>query len=81
MLVKGRQRSAAAAFIRLWFVMVFSFTILNFAFNLIVMGWIDLRASFGLEVLMVPLGQSIVFWFVTRRARKAEAAQATALTS
>ena len=66
---------------RLWFVMFFSFTILKFAFNLAVMGWIDARPSFALELLIVPLGQSIVFWVVTRRARKAAAAQAGALTT
>ncbi len=76
MLVKPYRRSSWSAFIRLWFVMFFSYSVLKFAFNLAVLGWIDMRPSFALELLLVPLGQSIVFWFVTRRARKADSAAA-----
>ena len=73
--MKGHHRSSWSAFIRLWFVMFFSFSVLKFAFNLAVLGWIDIRPSFGLELLIVPFGQSIVFWFVTRRARKEDPVQ------
>ncbi len=81
MLVKPYRRSSWSAFIRLWFVMFFSFFLLKFVFNLAVLGWIDIRPSFALELLLVPLGQSIVFWFVTRRARKADSGAAAPAAS
>jgi hypothetical protein len=61
-------------FLRLWIVLVFSYALVKFVFNLYVMGWIDLRWEAFLELVFVPLGQSIVFWFVSRLARRRETA-------
>lgn len=57
------------AFLRLWFVMAFSYFLLKFLFNLTVLGWIDLRRVAFEELALLPLGQSIVLWTVTRRGR------------
>ena len=59
------------AFLRLWIVMAFSFVSVKILFNLVVLGWVDLRPTAFKELLVLPLGQSIVFWFVTRRRRRA----------
>jgi len=57
-------------FLRLWFVLTFAYFTTKFLFNLGIMGWIDLRPVAFLELVLVPLGQSVVFWIVTRRARR-----------
>lgn len=56
-------------FLRLWLVLAFSYFTIKFAFNLGIMGWIDIRPTAFLELALVPLGQSVVFWIITRRAR------------
>lgn len=58
------------AFLRLWFVLSFAFVLTKLLFNLVVLGWIDLRPTAFLEWLLLPLGQSIVFWAITRRSRR-----------
>jgi len=57
------------AFLRLWFVMAFSYFFLKFIFNLAVLGWIDIRRVAFEELAILPLGQSVVLWVVTRRRR------------
>ena len=47
--------------------MIFSYFLVKFIFNLVVFGWIDLRNIAFLELALLPLGQSILFWLVTRR--------------
>ena len=54
---------------RLWVVLAFSYVLIKFAFTLGIMGWIDIRPVAFLELALVPLGQSVVFWIITRRAR------------
>lgn len=61
--------SAWAAFLRLWLVMAFSFVLIKLLFNFVVLGWVDLRSNAFKELLVLPLGQSIVFWIITRRRR------------
>ena len=56
-------------FLRLWLVLAFSYVTIKFAFNLGIMGWIDIRPVAFLELALIPLGQSLVFWMITRRAR------------
>lgn len=62
-------------FLRLWFVLGFAYFTTKFLFNLCVMGWIDIRGVAFLEIAFVPLGQSVVFWVITRRARRRAAGQ------
>lgn len=64
---KGSSR--IGAFLRIWLVMFFAFALIKVAFNLLVLGWVDIRPAAFQELLVLPLGQSIVFWFVTRRSR------------
>lgn len=60
-------------FLRLWLVMAFSYSIIKFVFDLAMFGWIDLRSVVLWQLALIPLGQSVVFWFVTRRVRRATA--------
>jgi UPF0716 family protein affecting phage T7 exclusion len=59
-------------FLRLWLLVFLSYVTIKFVFNLIVMGWIDLRWTTLLEMVSLPLGQAVVFWVVTRRVRRAQ---------
>lgn len=68
---RKREESTSpwAAFLRLWLVLLFSYFTIKFLFNLAVLGWIDLRPVAFKELLVLPLGQSVVFWTVTRARR------------
>jgi hypothetical protein len=64
-------QSSVGRFLRLWFVLGFAYFTAKLLFNLAVMGWIwVIRLDALLEIVLVPLGQSVVFWIVTRRARR-----------
>jgi hypothetical protein len=57
-------------FLYLWFVLLFSYVLLKLLFQVIVMGYFEWRPTIVLkELLWIPLGQSVVFWIVTRRGR------------
>jgi hypothetical protein len=71
--VEKRSHSSWRSFLRLWFVLGFAYFMIKFVFNLGIMGWIDVRPVAFLELALVPLGQSVVFWTITRRARKGAA--------
>ena len=58
------------AFLRLWFVLAFSYVGLRVLFNLVLLGWIDVRRVFFQELLLLPRGQALIFWWVTRAARR-----------
>jgi hypothetical protein len=58
------------AFVRLWFLLFFSYFGVRLIFTLGVMGYIDLRPVALYELLLVPLGQAVVLWLVTRRGRQ-----------
>ena len=67
-------QSSVGRFLRLWFVLGFAYFTAKLLFNLAVMGWIWIIGRDALlEILLVPLGQSVVFWIVTRRARRSSA--------
>jgi hypothetical protein len=55
-----------SAFLRLWFVLLLSYSTLKFVFNIVVAGYIDVRPVFVWELLALPFGQAIVFWLITR---------------
>lgn len=70
-------QSSVGRFLRLWFVLGFAYFTAKLLFNLAVMGWIWIIGRDALlEILLVPLGQSVVFWIVTRRARRSTASSA-----
>lgn len=53
-------------FLRLWLMLFFSYGLLKFLFNLSVLGWIDLRRAALLELALMPLGQAVILWLITR---------------
>jgi hypothetical protein len=59
----------AGTFLRFWIVLAFSYALLKFLFNIIVLGYIDLRLAVVEELFVLPLGQSIVLWWITRGGR------------
>ena len=68
--VERQPQSSVRRFLRLWFVLGFAYFTAKLLFNLAVMGWIwVLGRDALLEIALVPLGQSVVFWIVPRRAR------------
>ncbi len=58
------------AFVRLWFLLFFSYLGVKLVFTLGVLGYIDLRPAAFYELGLVPLGQAVVLWLVTRRGRQ-----------
>jgi len=62
-----KEPKALSAFLRLWLVLFFAYLMIKFLFNLVVLGRIDLRTAAFQELFVLPLGQSIVFWLITRR--------------
>ena len=73
--MNSQKSSGLGAFLRLWFVLFFSYILIKFLFDLIVRGWIEISESAFQEILLLPLGQSIVFWLVTRWQRRKGAPQ------
>jgi hypothetical protein len=66
-----KASSPLARWIRLWLVLAFSYLLLKFVYNLLWLRWIDLNfRDYLVEALSVSLGQSVVLWLVTRRARR-----------
>jgi len=59
-------KSGVTAFLKLWLFMFFSYLMVVLAFNLAYHGWIDLRRATLLQLLIIPFGQAIAFWFLTR---------------
>jgi len=46
-------------FVRLWFVLFFAYFCAKFVFNIIALGWIDLRAVSLAELAVVPAAQAV----------------------
>ena len=57
-------------FLLIWFFLFISYLAIKLSFNLLYFGWIDLRWSALLELLILPLGQSIAFWLLTYKRKK-----------
>lgn len=58
--------SAWKRFLLLWLFMFLTFVGMKVLFNLWVHGWIDLRRVAFLEILVFPLGQTLLLWFAYR---------------
>ena len=67
-----KSTSRIGNFLRLWFVLFFAYFTLKVIFNLLFYGWIDLRRIALLELLTIPLAQSILFRIMTRMGKKSE---------
>jgi hypothetical protein len=68
--MKPAARGSMGAFARLWAVMLFTYFTVKFIFNLVVLGYLDLTHAAALELAIVPFGQAVLFWLITRRARR-----------
>ena len=67
-----KQQPRWKKFLVLWFFLFITFLAMKIVFNLLVYGWIDLRQGAILEVLVLPLGQSLLFWFAYRFGKRPE---------
>ena len=65
----GERSRGVLGFLYLWFVLLFSYTLIKLAFQLLVLGYIEWRVAVLQELFWLPLGQSLVFWLITRRSR------------
>jgi hypothetical protein len=65
-----KPASGLGSILRMWFLLFFGYLTLKVIFNLLFYRWIDLRRIALLELLVIPLGQSILFWIVTRVRKK-----------
>jgi hypothetical protein len=68
--MKPAPGGSIAAFARLWAAMLFTYSTVKFVFNLVVLGYLDLTHAAALELVIVPLGQAVLFWLITRRTRR-----------
>lgn len=67
-----KTASSLGKFIKLWLLLFFIYLILKVIFNLLFYGWIDLRRIALLELLTIPLCQSILLWLAIRMRKKNE---------
>jgi hypothetical protein len=75
--MSGNGDRGAASFVRLWFVLFFSYVCLRVAYDLLLKGWLDLRPVALLDLLVVPLGQSLVVWSISRARRRPQSASSS----
>ena len=60
-----------AKLLRLWVVLLLAYLGTKFVLNLALFGWIDVRPAAAWELLIIPVGQALVLWVVSERARGA----------
>ena len=69
--MKSNLFTATMAFVRLWLVMLFSYFAARWIFDFAVQGIVaDMRPVAVLDLLLIPFGQAVVVWIVTRRNRR-----------
>lgn len=64
-----KKSSRLRRFLWLWFLMFVSYWVIRNGYNLLAFGLIDLRKTAFIELLVIPLGQSVLFWIFYRPAR------------
>jgi len=69
--------AALGSFVRLWLILLLGYFGFKVIANLLIFRAIDLRQTFFVDLAIVPLGQSLVFWLVTRRMRSRDNAAAS----
>jgi hypothetical protein len=45
---------------------MFSYVLIKLALDLALFGWIDVRGAVLWELVVLPVGQSLVLWLITR---------------
>lgn len=53
-------------FVGIWIFMFFSYLTMKIAFNIVYFDWIDLRRAALIEIMVLPTGQSVVFWIIVQ---------------
>jgi hypothetical protein len=56
--------------VKIWIFMLLSYLTIVLAFNWWFFGWIDLRSATLMQILIIPAGQALAFWFLTRPMRR-----------
>ena len=56
--------------LKIWVFMLLSYIAILVAFNWAYFGWIDVRNATLIQILVIPTGQALAFWLLTRRSRK-----------
>jgi len=62
--------------LKIWVFMFISYLAILLAFNWAYFGWIDLRSATLIQILVMPTGQALAFWLLTRRSRRRAAESA-----
>jgi len=52
-------------FFKIWIILVFSYVIFRFGYNLVFYGWLDFRLYALIELVALPTGQAAIFFLVT----------------
>jgi hypothetical protein len=52
-------------FFKIWIILVFSYVIFRFGYNLVFYGWLDFRLYALIELVALPTGQAVIFFLVT----------------
>ena len=63
----NKTRSAVRDFFTLWVVLFMTFLLVRMILTLFFYGWIDLRRIPLLELLLVPVGQTLALWIIVRK--------------
>jgi hypothetical protein len=58
-------------FVRLWLLLLFSYALVRFLYNLGVRGYVDISTRVLDELVYIPLAQAAIFWSLTRRKNRA----------
>jgi hypothetical protein len=66
----AQQQGGIGGFVRLWFLLAFTYLTLRLLTDQLVSGYVDLRTSTLIEYAIVPLGQAVVCRIVAGRARR-----------
>ena len=66
----GPKAPSWGALVRLWLLLFLSYATLKVIFNVVYLGVIDLRPVFFWEVVVLPIGQSLIVWLVARGRRQ-----------
>lgn len=63
------SRRSLRQFIRFWLVLTISFVVIKLILEIGLLGIIDLRPAALWQLPVVPLGQTVVYWLLTRGSR------------
>jgi hypothetical protein len=65
-----RNEASGGGWLRLWILLLGSYVCVKLAYDQLVLGYLDLRPSSLVQLLLLPTAQAGALLFVTRRARQ-----------